>query len=1091
MRQIAFALTLLGLLVSQASIAQGASVSQVRLSVPASAAADESFALDLKLPAGIAAIDGRLLYDSKALELIGVATSGNGTAFAPVSITGGAAFGAYGLKAASTSTTLHLVVEPKVSGSVGVRLIVDAASSSNGQRVKLSAANLTAKLQIGSGGSSYSIPNSTGNAVPTRSAVATRSLVGAPTLMKQDIDAIRGAWEYSRLNGGACAAAQSLASDANNDGCIDIVDVQALLAGQSQAAASNPFVKPLAKPLDTLRQSQAARGQGLAPVTYNHTFTVTSTSDTPDNSPGDGVCADSLARCTLRAAITEANWSRGADLIQFNINAAAPVRINVGSVLPNLNDRTGGTWIDGYSQPGSRVNDAQYGSNAIPGVELVGTGSTPRTNIFRISSAGNVVRGFAMNTVYRAVVLVGADAHDNYLIGNWIGFTGTGANAIYNGDDNVYFDTAANNNYIGTPDLADRNVIGRSTKAIFLYGQGTDGNVIRNNVLCMTPSGGSAICSTGIDHDFGPSNGVIGGFGPNDKNVVGPTYLNGIEISHGWNPNHTSSALQYQNTGNQVLGNWIGFRIDGSYSASYRSAQNNPGNGDNGNAVNVYDGSSNNIVDGNWCASVYDGIVTATPNSSGNIIRNNIVGESPLGQAAPLARYGIRGRNATTDHFFLNNIVKNAGIYGIALSDDGIRRIKISQNIITDMTGQAIYLSPDPNNSASGANTLLASPVITSATTVTVSGTGINNATVELYRASRPAGQSGLPTAYLGSAVVASGHWSINVALSTGDRVTALQIAANNNTSMLGTNVAATFEAPPAAPVANFTWQQQSGNRTVNFTDTSTNTPTSWSWNFGGGGSSTTQNPTHTFASGATYQVALTATNAGGSDTRTLSVQVTDPVVGQYVVDTFGRNASNSWGSTNPGGAYTLNGTAADFNVANGAGTMNVPTAGAMRSALLNSATAQDVNLLVRVSVDKTPAGGAYFVYTVVRRNGTSEYRPKIRFRPDGLIAVQASRVVNNTETALGNEVLVSGLAPAPGTFVWLRAQVTGTNPTTISVKAWADGQAEPGGWQFTATDSAAELQTAGSTGLRAYIGGNVTTAPVKFTFDDFSVVAP
>src|SRR5262245_29848590 len=253
------------------------------------------------------------------------------------------------------------------------------------------------------------------------------------------------------------------------------------------------------------------------------------------------------------------------------------------------------------------------------------------------------------------------------------------------------------------------------------------------------------------------------------------------------------------------------------------------------------------------------------------------------------------------------------------------------------MTGQAIYLAPDPNNASTGANSMLAAPVITSATTVKVSGTGTNNATVELYRASRPAGQSGLPTAYLGSAVVAGGTWSINVSLSTGDRVTALQIAANNNTSMLSTNVAATFEAPPPAPVAGFSWQQQSGNRTVDFTDSSTNAPTSWSWNFGDGGSSTAQNPSHTYASAGTYQVSLTATNGGGSDTRTLSVQVTDPVVGQYVVDTFGRTSNNSWGSAPTGGAYTLTGTAADFDVANGNGTINVPTAGAMRSALLNS----------------------------------------------------------------------------------------------------------------------------------------------------------
>src|SRR5258708_2543470 len=39
------------------------------------------------------------------------------------------------------------------------------------------------------------------------------------------------------------------------------------------------------------------------------TFTVNSTVDSVDASPGDGNCADSLGRCTLRAAIMESNAS--------------------------------------------------------------------------------------------------------------------------------------------------------------------------------------------------------------------------------------------------------------------------------------------------------------------------------------------------------------------------------------------------------------------------------------------------------------------------------------------------------------------------------------------------------------------------------------------------------------------------------------------------------------------------------------------------------------------------------------------------------------------------------------------------------------
>ncbi|MBT8508661.1 hypothetical protein AZH53_09615 [Methanomicrobiaceae archaeon CYW5] len=56
---------------------------------------------------------------------------------------------------------------------------------------------------------------------------------------------------------------------------------------------------------------------------------------------------------------------------------------------------------------------------------------------------------------------------------------------------------------------------------------------------------------------------------------------------------------------------------------------------------------------------------------------------------------------------------------------------------------------------------------------------------------------------------------------------------------------------------------------TVHFTDASTDTPTMWAWTFGDGGTSNEQNPTHLYTAEGVYNVTLTATNAGGSDTET------------------------------------------------------------------------------------------------------------------------------------------------------------------------------------------------------------------------------
>lgn len=99
-----------------------------------------------------------------------------------------------------------------------------------------------------------------------------------------------------------------------------------------------------------------------------------------------------------------------------------------------------------------------------------------------------------------------------------------------------------------------------------------------------------------------------------------------------------------------------------------------------------------------------------------------------------------------------------------------------------------------------------------------------------------------------------------------------------------GNTGAATFvvdNTNTVAPVAAFSGTPLSGEAplTVVFTDASTNTPTSWAWTFGEGGTSTSQNPSKIYTNAGTYDVGLTATNAGGGDleTKLSYVTVTEP----------------------------------------------------------------------------------------------------------------------------------------------------------------------------------------------------------------------
>ena len=72
------------------------------------------------------------------------------------------------------------------------------------------------------------------------------------------------------------------------------------------------------------------------------------------------------------------------------------------------------------------------------------------------------------------------------------------------------------------------------------------------------------------------------------------------------------------------------------------------------------------------------------------------------------------------------------------------------------------------------------------------------------------------------------------------------------------------------AAIANFTSNVTSGPSPlpVAFKDMSVNQATAWYWEFGDGQSSNEQNPVHIYEGAGNYTVNLTATNDGGTNTR-------------------------------------------------------------------------------------------------------------------------------------------------------------------------------------------------------------------------------
>lgn len=81
-------------------------------------------------------------------------------------------------------------------------------------------------------------------------------------------------------------------------------------------------------------------------------------------------------------------------------------------------------------------------------------------------------------------------------------------------------------------------------------------------------------------------------------------------------------------------------------------------------------------------------------------------------------------------------------------------------------------------------------------------------------------------------------------------------------------------------PVARFATGFNCGNKLqVVFTDQSV-LPQTWFWDFGDGFTSTAQNPVHVYAAYGTYNVSLTVTNGGCSNTKTIQTQLFNETAG-------------------------------------------------------------------------------------------------------------------------------------------------------------------------------------------------------------------
>ena len=204
--------------------------------------------------------------------------------------------------------------------------------------------------------------------------------------------------------------------------------------------------------------------------------------------------------------------------------------------------------------------------------------------------------------------------------------------------------------------------------------------------------------------------------------------------------------------------------------------------------------------------------------------------------------------------------------------------------------------------------------------------------------------------------------------------------------------------------------------------------------------------------------------------------------VGYAAVDSFNRSVADGWGSTDVVGsqAWTLVGTAGDFDVAGGVGTMIVPGNTSRRTEMRGLSLA-DTELLASVSADQLPVGGTLFLNLWSRHDGAADsrrYWVYAAVTSAGVIQAALSKRVASVDTTLATD---SNLGTyTPNSRIRIRFRVQGT---ALSLKIWLDTAPEPSAWTLTATDS--DVTAAGNPAFHVYAGG---TATVSVSWDEITV---
>jgi hypothetical protein len=204
------------------------------------------------------------------------------------------------------------------------------------------------------------------------------------------------------------------------------------------------------------------------------------------------------------------------------------------------------------------------------------------------------------------------------------------------------------------------------------------------------------------------------------------------------------------------------------------------------------------------------------------------------------------------------------------------------------------------------------------------------------------------------------------------------------------------------------------------------------------------------------------------------------------VTDTFDRTVANDWGTSTSGQVWTASGgSASDYNVANGFGTIFPASAGTSREVTIGSVATTDQQNDTLFVAQQVATGDAYNVHLWARRfDSNNYYRLEAILNTSGTINFDFQKIVAGVGTSLGSGSSI--LTYAAGHVIGMRIEAIGTQ---LRGKIWnATLTSEPTAWNITVNDSSI---TAGRQGIRVVRNPANTNSTLVVSFDSFSSDVP